>query len=110
MSSIYPFVQKSADGIRIRIVVQPKSSKNMVAGVHGDALKIKITSPPVDGAANKACIRYLAKLFKTSKSSLSIVSGQTSRNKTVLYQPAGDTTHGSAPLKIIESVIGKLID
>ncbi len=62
----------------------------MISGLHGDALKIKLTAPPVDGAANKMCVEYLAKCLKVSKSSLEIVSGHTSRTKQVLVQCKND--------------------
>lgn len=53
----------------------------MVSGLYGDALKIKLTAPPVDGAANKMCIQFFAKLFGVSKSSIEIIAGQSSRSK-----------------------------
>lgn len=68
----------------IKVRVLPRSSKNTIAGIHGDAIKLKLTSPPVDGAANAACIEYLAKWLKISKSDVEIVSGHTSRNKQIL--------------------------
>lgn len=83
------FVRNHPQGIVFKIFVLPRSSKNMIAGVHGDALKIKLTAPPVDGSANKMCIKYLAKQLNLSKSSLEIVSGQTSRTKQVLVHFSG---------------------
>lgn len=78
------FVIEEKDGdLLFRIFVQPKSSKNVISGIHGDALKVKITAPPVDGAANAMCIKFFAKLFGVSKSSLEIASGQTGRNKRI---------------------------
>lgn len=77
-------IRESADGIIFKVFVQPRSSKNMISGLHGDALKIKLTAPPVDGAANAMCIEYLAKCLSLSKSSLEIVSGHSSRSKQVL--------------------------
>jgi len=71
-------------GLVLKIFVQPRASKNMIAGIHGDALKIKLTAPPVDGAANKMCLQFLAKWLKVSKSSLEIIAGETARNKTIL--------------------------
>lgn len=56
----------------------------MIEGLHGDALKIRVKAPPVDGAANKMCIQYLAKCLGISKSSLEIISGLSSRTKRVL--------------------------
>jgi uncharacterized protein (TIGR00251 family) len=58
----------------------------MIAGLYGDALKIKLTAPPVDNAANRMCIKFLAKTLEVSKSSLDIIAGQTSRNKQVLLR------------------------
>ena len=68
-------------GFLVKVYVQPRSRKNEVVGLHDGALKIKITSPPVDGAANRACINFLAKYLKIPKSCIEIVSGQTSRIK-----------------------------
>lgn len=71
------------EGLSIKIFVQPRSSKNQLVGSHGDALKIKLTAPPVDGAANKMCIDFLAKSFKMPKTSLEIISGHSGRTKQV---------------------------
>lgn len=79
-------LQETPQGIVFKVFVQPRSSKNAIAGLYGDALKIKLTAPPVEGAANKMCIQYLAKCLKVSKSSLEIVSGQSNRNKMVLVK------------------------
>ena len=76
-------LREDEDGVIFKVVVQPRSSKNEIKGLHGDALKIKITAPPVDGAANAMCINFLAKCLKTSKSSIEIVGGRTGRNKQV---------------------------
>ncbi len=80
------WIFEKPEGTVIKIFVQPRSSKNMIAGLHGDALKIKLTAPPVDNAANKMCIQYLAKKLGVSKSTLEIISGQTSRSKQVLVR------------------------
>ena len=58
----------------------------MISGLYKDAIKIKLVAPPVEGAANKMCIKYLAKCLKVSKSSLEIISGHTSRTKQVLLK------------------------
>ena len=68
----------------LNVHVQPKASANRVAGVHGDALKICITAPPVDGKANKAIIAFLAELFGLSKAAISVEGGQHSRSKRIL--------------------------
>jgi uncharacterized protein (TIGR00251 family) len=79
-------IRNTPDGIVFKVLIQPRSSKNMIAGLHGDALKIKLTAPPVDNAANRMCINFLAKTLGVSKSSLEIIAGHTSRNKQVLLR------------------------
>ena len=71
------------NGIRFSAVIQPRSSKNEVTGVYNDALKIRLTSPPVDGEANKSCMRFFAKWLGISPSKVSIVQGFSSKNKTI---------------------------
>ena len=77
------FVLKHPAGLSFRVHVQPRSSRNQVVGLHGDALKIKLTAPPVEGAANAACIAFLADALGLPKSALSIVAGHTGRRKTI---------------------------
>ena len=71
------------NGIRFSAIIQPRSSKNEVTGVYNDALKIRLTSPPVDGEANKSCMRFFAKWLGISPSKVSIVQGFSSKNKTI---------------------------
>jgi uncharacterized protein len=80
------FLEETADGVILQLQVIPRSSKNQIVGPHDDALKLKLTSPPVDGAANKCCRDYLAKLFGVAKSNVIIISGETSRKKRVLLR------------------------
>ncbi len=77
-------IEDHPEGLILSVRVQPKASRNAIQGVHGEALKISLTAPPVDGAANKACIAFLAKKLVLAKSAVEIVSGQTSRNKRIL--------------------------
>jgi uncharacterized protein (TIGR00251 family) len=81
------FIQPHPKGLVLKIFVLPRSSKNMLAGRHGDALKIKLTAPPVEGAANKMCLTFLAQRLGLPKSSLEIVSGHTGRTKLILVRP-----------------------
>ena len=81
---MYPCLQETADGVVLRVQVQPRSSRNQLVGLQGDALKIKLTSPPVEGAANKACCDYLAKLFGIAKGAVRLVAGGKSRQKRIL--------------------------
>ena len=76
-------IDEGKTGLKFNIYVQPRSSRNQVVGLHGDALKVKIAAPPVEGAANKMCIAVLAKALNVPKSAIEIVSGQASRTKRV---------------------------
>ena len=76
----YKWMTLKEDKIIIDVKVVPNSSKNSVS-TEGDFLKIKITAPPVDNKANKALIDYLSKLLKISKSSITLLSGETSKHK-----------------------------
>ena len=69
--------------IKITIKVEPRSSKSGIVGPYGDALKVKLTSPPVEGKANKELIEVLAKGFRITKKDIEIISGQSSKNKIV---------------------------
>ena len=61
--------------------VHPRAKRNAITGEAGDALKLSVTAPPVDGKANDACLEFFAKLLKVPRSSVTIASGETSRNK-----------------------------
>lgn len=79
-------LKEDSQGIIFKIKVQPRASKNEVVGVLGDALKVRLTAPPVDGEANESCISYFAKLFKVTKKDVEIISGHTGRNKTIFIK------------------------
>lgn len=69
--------------LHLRLKVTPRSSRDAIAGVLGDRLKVTITSPPVDGRANAHLIRWFAKLCDVPKSNIEVVVGETGRNKTI---------------------------
>ncbi|MFQ5673833.1 MAG: DUF167 domain-containing protein [Nitrospinales bacterium] len=71
------------DGIQFSAAIQPRSSKNQVVGPHNNALKIRLTSPPVEGAANRSCIKFLAKYLGISPSRVSIAAGLTGKSKII---------------------------
>jgi uncharacterized protein (TIGR00251 family) len=77
-----PFHESSA-GISFAVKVQPKAKKDAITGELGDALKITLTAPPVEGRANEGCIEFFANLLKVPRSSVSIASGETSRRKVI---------------------------
>jgi len=70
-------------GAIFAVKVQPRAKKNAITGELGDALKLALTAPPVDGRANEACIAFLANLLDVPRSSVTIASGETSRNKVI---------------------------
>jgi uncharacterized protein len=76
-------IQESPAGATFAVKVHPRAKKNAVTGEVGNALKVAVTAPPVDGKANQACIDFFAKLLKLPRSSVTIASGQTSRNKVI---------------------------
>ena len=76
-------LQESASGVTFAVKVHPRAKKNAITGEIGDALKVSLTTPPVEGRANEACIEFFAKLLKVPRSSVTIASGQTSRNKVI---------------------------
>src|SRR5881397_3845500 len=69
--------------VTISIRVQPRASRNAVVGWTGDTLNIRLTAPPVEGAANAACLLFLADLLDVPPTKLEILSGENSRNKVV---------------------------
>lgn len=76
-------ILENPQGIRLRIFLQPKASRDQIVGLHGNELKIAITAPPVDGAANAHLLKYLSKLFKTPKSSIVLEKGELQRHKQI---------------------------
>jgi uncharacterized protein (TIGR00251 family) len=79
-----PWRRENADGsITLEIHAQPGAKKNEVAGVHGDALKIRIAAPPVEGKANDELRRFLAEAFGVPLRAVTLVRGETGRRKTV---------------------------
>jgi len=76
-------ITESGDGVSFAVKVHPRAKKNAVSGEVGGALKISLTAPPIDGRANQACIAFLAELLNIPRSSMTITSGQNSRNKII---------------------------
>jgi uncharacterized protein (TIGR00251 family) len=80
----HPIVQDTKGGAIITIQVQPKASKSECVGLHGDALKIRVAAPPIDGRANEALLAFLAKQLNVPPSALVIHAGAGGRHKRVL--------------------------
>jgi hypothetical protein len=77
------FAKDIADGCTLSVRLHPGARKNRVTGVHADALKIALTAPPVDGKANEALIAFIADALRLPRARIMLVSGLTSRAKTV---------------------------
>jgi len=89
------FVTDTPSGAVLNLRIVPRASKNTIQGRHGDALKIRLCAPPVDGAANAALIEFLAKTFSLPRSRIQLLSGQTSRTKRVLLAGIRRTRSGA---------------
>ena len=76
-------MRRSGDAVRFTVRLQPRAAKNEIAGLHGDALRVRVTAPPVDGLANEALIDFLSRTLKISRRNVCIVSGFASRTKVV---------------------------
>jgi uncharacterized protein (TIGR00251 family) len=76
-------IRDTDKGATFAVRVQPRASRNAIAGEMGDALKLALTAPPVEGKANEACVDFLAILLKVPRSSITIASGESSRNKVI---------------------------
>jgi uncharacterized protein (TIGR00251 family) len=83
-----PCLRQVNAGVEIFLYLQPRASLNKVVGIQGEELKVSLTAPPVDGAANKACCAFFAKLCRLPKSNVRLVSGETSRHKRLLLENA----------------------
>lgn len=82
----FPCLSRHPAGTVLLIKVQPRSSRNQIVGLQEGELRLKLTSPPVDGAANKTCRDFLSKQFRIAKTSVELVSGETSRHKRILLR------------------------
>lgn len=78
------WIRETSKGVLLPIRVVPRVAKNEIQGVHGDALKVRLQAPPVEGKANQALIRFLSDTLDIPRSQLSVASGETGRNKAVL--------------------------
>jgi hypothetical protein len=90
-----PFLREQADGVLLSIKLQPRASRNEISEPLGEELKIKVTAPPVDSAANEALIKLLAEKLGCSKSNVKLIRGQTARHKTLKI-------HGLTAAQVLE--------
>ena len=77
-------IKETSDGLLIRIKIVPNSSKNDLI-IENEFIKVKVTAQPIENKANKALVEFLSKRFKVPKTSIEIVKGDTSKEKTLLF-------------------------
>jgi uncharacterized protein len=104
LSFQHPAVVKTSDGVLLTIHAQPNASRSTYVGLHGDALKIRVASPPIDGAANEALCRFLSDHLAVSMSQVIIRAGHGARRKRVLVK--GVTTGQVSAAFKLEKVPG----
>lgn len=80
------YLKAQGDGVLLSIKVQPRASKNEIGEALGAELKVKVTAPPVDSAANEAVLRLLAEVLDCPRGGVQLVRGNTSRHKQILIQ------------------------
>jgi len=93
-------INETKEGIVFNVRVIPRSSKSAIVGIQGDALKLRITAPPVEGKANEECIRFLSGLFGVARKQIVITGGASSKNKRIAIMGIAKSD--------IESVISSL--
>ena len=84
--------REDSTGVTFAVRVVPRASRSEVAGLHDGALRIRVAAPPVEGAANRELVKFLAKRFKVAQSAISLVSGTNSKNKIVRIASPGAAT------------------
>lgn len=91
-------VTPQRDGVVLAVKVVPRAARNELAGFQGDLLRVRLTAPPVEGAANQALVRFLADLLGVSRQEVEIVAGQAGRQKLV-------KVHGLSPEQVIDRLV-----
>ncbi|HXY77358.1 MAG TPA: DUF167 domain-containing protein [Candidatus Acidoferrales bacterium] len=76
-------IRNSPNGATFAVKIHPRAKKDAITGEVGDAIKLALIAPPVDGKANAACIEFFAKLLEVPRSSVTIAAGESSRNKVI---------------------------
>ena len=94
------FLRAQSGGTVLAVKLQPRASKNEICTPLGDELKIKVTAPPVDAAANEALIKFLADKLECARSRVELLRGHTSRHKTVML-------HGFQPKEVRQKISGE---
>jgi len=93
------FLSIRPDGVLLAVKLQPRASRNEIGAPLGDELKIKVTAPPVDAAANQALVEFLAEKLDCPRGRVELLRGHTSRHKTILL-------HGFKPEDVLPKLSG----
>ena len=101
-------VSETDQGFVFKIFVQPRASRMGIAGRHGDALKVRVTAPPIEGEANRMCLKYLAKMLHLPLSAVEIVSGHGGRNKQILVRCPTDGQETEIRLQLKKRILALL--
>lgn len=91
------FLRETSGGTLLSVKLQPRASANEIGAPLGDELKIKVTAPPVDAAANQALVEFLADKLDCSRGKVELIRGQTSRHKTIML-------HGFTPEQVRQKI------
>ena len=97
------YVDEHPDGALVHVYVQPQAARDAIVGIHGRALKVKVTAPPLDDKANQAVAGLLAELLGTARRKVSLVGGRTSRNKLFVVASMGAAEVASALERVLSS-------
>ncbi len=91
------FLKETAGGTLLSVKLQPRASKNEIGAPLGNELKIKVTAPPVDAAANQSLVEFLADKLDCSRGKVELIRGHTSRHKSILL-------HGFKPEEVLQKI------
>jgi uncharacterized protein len=89
MGRVTPYLRAQADGVCLAVKLQPRAAANQIAGTHGEELRIRVTAPPVDDAANHALIELLARQLGCARRQVELIRGHASRHKVLLIRGLG---------------------
>jgi len=95
------------EGVLLHVHVQPGARVTCIQGLHGGRLKLRVAAPPVDGAANEEVLRFLRSAAGLRRSAVTLVNGQTSRQKDVLLAGLGGQAWESNPLRRMVASVGE---
>jgi len=84
--------REDSNGVTFAVRVVPRASRSEVAGLHDGTLRVRVAAPPVEGAANRELVKFLAKRFKVSPAAITLVSGTSSKNKVIRIANPGPVT------------------